>query len=149
MAEPLLPPEAATRVVEGLVERHGGQLRDEQFTVEARPVGDTVVVSLMLLRRDRTFEYAMEAAIPVSEAGGMSPADGLECCLDFLDWYLGEYFREKREILLPLDWQPHRFGDHEVQARGDLRNPALDEAADAWLRGERPEVPERGRKESS
>ena len=44
---------------------------------------------------------------------------------------LGEYFSEGRETLLPLDWQPHRFGEAEVLARGDVRNPVLDEAADA------------------
>jgi hypothetical protein len=82
----------------------------------------------------------MEAGFDVPEDDSVAAAAALDLCVDFLDWYLGEYFREARELLLPLDWQPHRFGEHNVVARGDVRNPQLDDAADAWLRGERPEV---------
>ena len=79
----------------------------------------------------------MEAARAVPEDESHSVQETLELCLDFLDWYLGEYFENGRELILPLDWQTHRFGDVDLLARGDLRNPSMDEAADAWLRGER------------
>ncbi|MCB9728961.1 MAG: hypothetical protein H6744_07480 [Deltaproteobacteria bacterium] len=142
MARPLLSAENAATIVAALETRHARKLRDERFTVSARMEGQTVVVDLSLARLDGTFLYEMQAAKSVPDDGSLSVADTLDLCMDFLDWYLGRYFEEDRELLLPLDHQPHRFGEHEVLARGDVRNPTLDDAADAWLRGERPEVPD-------
>lgn len=139
MSKPLLTRDTAAEVVETLHTRHGSMLRNERFDLSASLVDGTVHVELALERRDRKFLYRMEAAKQPPEDGSLTTSDTLDLCLDFLDWYLGEYFREERDLLLPLDWQSHRFGDFEVLARGDVRNPSLDEAADAWLRGERPD----------
>jgi hypothetical protein len=141
MARPLLTSESASQVITALHRRHAGMLRDERFELRARLEQGTVVATLELARSDRSSHYVMEAAKAVPENGALDLEQTLDLCLDFLDWYLGEFFREQRELLLPLDWQPHKFGDFEVLARGDLRNPILEDAADAWLRGERPEVP--------
>ncbi len=141
MARPLLTAEAASTIVSALETRHSRKLRDERFTVSARMEDRTVIVELALARLDQTFLYEMSAAKLVPADGSLSVAECLELCLDFLDWYLGRYFEEDRELLLPLDYQAHRIGEHEVLARGDVKNPLLDDAADAWLRGERPEIP--------
>ncbi len=128
------------KVVSLLTEKHRISPNDESLSVTAAVAGDAVTATLVLKRHDQTFEYQMQAGVQRSKYKGMSLDQALELCLDFLDWYLGEYTRSRRELLLPLDWQPHRFGDVEVVARGDARNRFLDEAADAWLRGERPDV---------
>ncbi len=141
MAKPLVTPQSQTQIVDALVSRHGGHLRGERFSVEARLDGETVVARVTLANPDRTYVYHMESAVETSDSKVRSVAEGLELALDFLDWYLGEYFRAERELLLPLDWKPHRFGDHEIMARGDVHNEVLEDLADAWLRGERPEVP--------
>ena len=141
MATPLLTAEQTAKVLSLLHERHSGLLDDESFSIRARLERGTVVVELTLATADRTSVYIMEAAKAVPDDGALSRAQTLDLCLDFLDWYLAEYFKEQRELLLPLDWQPHRFGEFEVLARGDLKNLVLEEAADAWLRGERPELP--------
>lgn len=141
MARPLLTADTASTIVATLETRHSRKLRDERFTVTARMEDRTVIVDLSLARLDQTFVYAMSAAKVVPEDGSLSVAETLDLCLDFLDWYLGRYFEEDRELLLPLDYQPHRIGEHEVLARGDEKRPLLDDAADAWLRGERPELP--------
>ena len=112
-------------------------LREEHFSVSGRLEEGSVVVVLVLERHDRTFRYEMGCAKSVPEDESASMMDTVDLCLDFLDWHLGQYFSEERDVLLPLDWQPHRFGEVEVLARGDVRNPELDDAADAWLRGER------------
>lgn len=139
MATTLMTADMAARVVDALVQRHGRLLGDERFRVSATLEDKTVVVTLRLERDDETHRYEMQAAKAIPDNGSLSPAGTLDLCLDFLDWYLGEYFRADRELLLPLDWQPHRIGEHDVLARGDVRNPVLDDAADAWLRGERPD----------
>ena len=140
MAQPLMTVADNGRITESLVERFGTMLQQESLSIAARMEDKAVIVTMTLARHDKTFEYVMEAGFEVPEDDSVAAPAALELCLDFLDWYLGEYFREASELLLPLDWQPHRFGEHTVLARGDVRNPLLDDAADAWLRGERPEV---------
>ncbi len=137
---PLIDQNYRLRVLALLRERHAGSLRNEAFELDVRREGDEAVVCLTLRSDDRTHVYRMEAAIERAKYKAMSEPQAIDICLDFLDWYVGEYFREERDAYLPLDWKPHRFGDVEVLARGDLRNEFLDEAADAWLRGERPDV---------
>jgi len=140
VGQPLITAEAKTRITDTLVERYGRLLQQERFMVSARLEDQAVIVTLVLARHDNTSEYTMEAGFEVPEDDSVAAVAALDLCIDFLDWYLGEFFREGRELLLPLDWQPHRFGEHKVLARGDVRNPILDDAADAWLRGERPDV---------
>jgi len=140
MTKPLLEQADKVRIIDVLRERHATGLRGEHITVDAARAGESVSASITLASADRTFVYEMECAVVREKYTGMSVSDGVDVCLDFLDWYLGEFFDSHRELLLPLDWQPHRFGDVEVMAKGELRNAFLDDAADAWLRGERPDV---------
>lgn len=140
MAKPLIDQAYRNRVLSLLRERHAGSLRDERFELDVRKEGDEAVVALTLRSDDRTSVYKMEAVIQRSKYQAMTEAQAIDLSLDFLDWYLGEFFREDRDAFLPLDWKAHRFGDVDVLARGDLRNELLDDAADAWLRGERPDI---------
>lgn len=111
-------------------------LRNESFSLDARVEGENPVMQVVLKSDDRTLEYTMEAAFVRADYPAFGMSDALDVCVDFLDWYLGEYFREERDAFLPLDWKKFRFGDLEVMARGDLRNALLDDLADAWLRGD-------------
>ncbi len=140
MSKPLLSNQNRTKILAVLSERHGSWLRNERFTISARRAGETVVAEVELASLDRTFVYQLAAALPRDKYAGLEEDEALDLCLDFVDWYLGEFFASQREVLLPLDYQPHRFGDVEVLAKGELRNEFLDDAADAWLRGERPDV---------
>mgnify|MGYP001032711785 CR=1 FL=1 len=137
MAHSIIDLEQARRIVDALNTRHGRMLREERFSVSGRLEEGSVVVTLVLERHDRTFRYEMSCAKAVPEDESQSMMDTVDLCLDFLDWYIAKYFEEERALILPLDWQKHRFGDIDLLARGDVRNPELDDAADAWLRGER------------
>lgn len=141
MARPLITSEEKHQLLQLLNERHGKWLRDEAFEVSARTMQNMVVAKLILRRRDRTSVYEMEAAVDSDDPRVRSKREAIDLALDFLDWYLGEYLGQQRQVLLPLDFKPHRFGEFEVLARGDIHNEVLDDLADAWLRGERPEVP--------
>ena len=140
MGKNLIDADMEQQLLEALRKRHGTRLKDETLTVSAQMDGSNVVANLVLAKRDRTYVYDMNAAVDSEDRRLRSVDEALDLVIDFLDWYLGEYFKESREILLPLDWQPHQFGDYEVLARGDVRNEILDDAADAWLRGERPKL---------
>ena len=140
MNKPLLSSADKSAMVAQLAEEYGSTLSNERFELEARREGEAVIAQLVLASNDRTFVYTMEVAMMRGNYKGMDEPTALGYCLDFLSWYVAEFFKSQREMLLPLDWQPHRFDDVEVSARGDVRNAFLDDAADAWLRGERPDV---------
>ena len=131
--------ETAARAIAVINQKHGRWLKDEAFSISASRRDTALVVSLNLARHDRTFECQMQAAVVIDDRSVHNDEEALDMGLDFLDWYLAEFFKSQRELLLPLDWQPHQFGDHEILARGDVRNPKLDDLTDAWLRGERPD----------
>lgn len=146
MAKAMIAAVEKRKILDLLVERHRAALRDEILELEVSQAGqggqagEELVVALILKREDRTAVYRMEATIERSQYPAMSDSEALDHSLDFLDWYLGEYLREDRNVFLPLDWKPHQYGDIQVLARGDLTNELLDEAADAWLRGEKPDI---------
>ena len=136
MSKSIVDPKRHAAIYKLLHDRHGTSLMDETLTMSARVEGDNPVFQVVLEKTDRTVKYTMEAALSRAAYPAMSLSEGLDVCVDFLDWYLAEYFREDRDAFLPLDWKAFRFGDLEVMARGDLRNALLDDLADAWLRGE-------------
>lgn len=137
---PPLDPIIRSKALALLDERYGASLHNERFELDALREDGDVIVRLVLRSDDRTHVYTMEATILREKYPALSEPQAVDISLDFLDWYVGEYFREERDVFLPLDWKVHHFGDLEVMARGDLRNEFLDDAADAWLRGERPDV---------
>ena len=141
MTKPLLTASAHQQILDALKERHGGMLKDESFALEVRREGaDAVAAQLTLSNMERTHVYTMEAALQVSERSPMTTTDAVDVCLDFLDWHVGDYLATDRQSLLPLDFHPHPFSGQEVYAKGEVHNLVLEEAADAWLRGERPET---------
>jgi hypothetical protein len=145
MSRTLFSEETTTRCVEALVARHGRHLQEERIAVNGRVEEGAVRVDLTLARMDQTANYRMETAFELPENESLSASEAGALCLDFLDWYLDQFFGDNRQTLLPLDWQAHTFGEHRIFARGDVTNPVLDEAADAWLRGELPEIQSPGK----
>lgn len=140
MTEGPIDPGSPARATSLLKQKHGRWLRDEQLTLQAQAHEHVVVATLKLTKNDHSSQYVMEAAVTVDDKMVCSEDAALNLGVDFLDWCLGAYFKDQREVLLPMDWQPHRFGEFEILARGDLTNPGLDDMADAWLRGDRPDV---------
>lgn len=136
MTSPLLQPGQAQKITSSLTARFARSLRGESFEVSGRLQEHTAVARVVLSKPDRSFVYEMHAAFDTDSERLMTTAEALEVCFDFLGWYLSEYFESGRELLLPLDYKPHRFGDLTVMARGEDRNAALDDLADAWLRGD-------------
>ena len=140
MSRNLYSGDETARCEEALMARHGRYLTDERLSLSARLEEGAVMLTLIIARLDGTSSHKMEAALEVPEDDSVSLSDACDLCLDFLDWFLDLYFGDNRETLLPMDWQAHQFGEHRIMARGDITNPTLDDAADAWLRGERPEI---------
>jgi len=123
-------PEDVASIVDALTVRHADRLGGDRFELGGRVEPGFVELSLAIFRDDRTFRYDIDVRVPLGEEHPLSNAEARDLALDFLGYYLDQYFRGGREILLPLDYQPYQLGDRTVWARGDVTNPKLDEMAD-------------------
>ncbi len=125
----LFSDEDRTALLNLLYERYGHHLRGERFALDGRVEPGLVEVGVLLERTDGTFRYDMTFYASLAD-NALSEEEGRDLVIDFMGWYLDLYFRRKREILLPLDFQEYPFGEHRVFARGDVTNPRLDALAD-------------------
>jgi hypothetical protein len=132
--KPLLDNDAARTALALLKERHRRRLApDESFRLAARVEAPFVVVTLTLANADESLYYPMEARVLIETPGCDDEAACALLCLDFLDFYVGEYLRGDRDVFLTLDWSGVRFGELEVQARGQVVNLKLERMADEFL----------------
>lgn len=128
-------------VLELLYQQYGAQLKGERFSLEGRVEPGLVEVTLILERTDRTFRYEMQFYVSLAD-NRVSEQEARDLVLDFIGYYLDLYFRNERDLLLPLDYQEYPFGEHRVFARGDITNPALDALADEIIETGRPISPD-------
>lgn len=112
-----------------LLDRYGSHLEEESIRVDGRSEPGFVELTAVIRKDDGTSRYEMTIRSQLAE-NGISATEGGRLVTDFLDHYLGQYFESNRELLLPLDFQPHTFAEHQVFARGDISNPRLDTMAD-------------------
>lgn len=131
-----------------LYERYGHHLKGERFALDGRLEPGFVELNLALERTDGTFRYDMTFYASLAD-NALSEEEGRDLVTDFLGWYLDLYFRRKREVLLPLDFQEYPFGDHRVFARGDVTNPRLDALADEIIEKGVPLAPDDPRLQGS
>ena len=133
--------EDATAAAASLDSRYAAHLGAERFEVGGRVEPGFVELTAVLANSDKTFRYEIEVRAAVG-GKGVSQVEGRELVLDFLGYYLDQYFDGGRDVLLPLDFQPYQFGEHTVHARGDVTNPALDEVANRILEDGVPLAPD-------
>lgn len=135
--------EDIANIITLLAARHAVFLKDEHFEIGGRVEPGFLELTAAIVNSEDTFRYEMEIRVPlkamdtlldVSRDGRTgkepSPSEARDIALDFLGYYLDEYFQSGRELLLPLDLQPFEFGEWTVWARGDITNPKLDRMAD-------------------
>lgn len=127
-----IPTEDCDRIVGALQSQYAARLRDERFTVSGRVEPGFVELTVHLERLDRSQRYWMEFRAALAE-NRMAEEAARDLLLDFVGYYLDQYFESGRDLLLPLDFQPYEMGSHVVYARGDITHPTLDGEADRIL----------------
>lgn len=105
---------------------------DERFTLQIDRDGTHVLVTLTLSNRDESLHYPMESRID-PKPWELSERDAAERLLDFLDYYVGEYLKGDRDVFLTLLWSEVRFGEIQIETRGQERNLKLERMADEFL----------------
>ena len=142
---PLFDDEALGLLDELMRERHGAALKlGETLHLEAWAEEGACYTTLLLRNADESLYYPMEARVAV--AAGEAPGAGVaaspqvasraeagKLLVDALDYSLGQYLRGDRDVYLTIDWSELRFGEHVIQARGQVLNRKLERMADAIL----------------
>ena len=133
----LFSPEDADALLKVLYDRFGARLRDETFEVRGAVEPGFVEATLELGRTDGTSCYRMDFQVSLA-ANRLSEEEGRALLVDFIGFYLDQFFEGGREPLLPLDFHAYPFAGHVVHGRGDVTSPLLDSMADEIIeRGER------------
>lgn len=109
----------------------------EAFRVTHHAIEDGAwCLSVIFENADRTLHLPVELAVVATDNPKLSNDEARDVLVDFLGYFFDRYFREAREVTLPLDWAPLRFGEYMVRARGWEKNLLLEELADRLLAGE-------------
>ena len=129
----ILGKEDLRKIEDTLMSTYGAHLGNERFIVRVFGQSDSVLLRVQLDQFDGMSRHTFEINAP-SKSNGLKLDQALDLALDFLGYYLDQFFEDNRELLLPLDYQEYEFGEHKVFARGDYTRPKLDELADRILR---------------
>ena len=120
------------RIEKTLKKRYGHYLRNEEFHVWVFGESDSVHLRMYLDSVDGMSRYSVEILVPL-KANNFTLREAIDLSLDFLGYYLDQFFEENRELLLPLDYQRYQLGSSHVYAKGDFTRPKLDQLADQIL----------------
>lgn len=94
----------------------------------------TVFVEVLLENDNQSFYYPIEARIDAKEQN-LSPHDAALLLIDYIDFYLDEYFKEEEQVFFNIDWQEYTFDGINFQIRAQVRNLYHEKLADQLLQG--------------
>lgn len=136
--KPLLTPALTTKLEGTLLRRYGPFLQGgERFRVMGSAIAvDAWTLNVIFESRDRTLHLPVELALVINENPRLRNDEAGDILIDFLDYFFDRYFREGREVTMPIDWALFPFGEYSVRARGWERNKRLEDMADRLLAGE-------------
>ena len=107
---------------------------DEHFDVKTEVCHHFGLVSSMLTNGARTTNICIEASVECEENKIENPMDAYTKALDVLDLVWLDYFDSDRiSHYMPI-WQSYEIDGMQVNVRLEHNNPALDDAASAFLR---------------
>ena len=125
-----------------LTERFQIFLEEESFDLEMRALEDCLQIRVCLSKNNELMKYPVECVSFYKDHAYESTVDeearlsnlatsGMDCIL----YYFEEYFRENRDLFLPLNWTSYEQenSDISVVLRGFVRQSKLENEADAFL----------------
>ena len=134
--KPFFPSALRDKFLNALMKRHRSYLRTgESFDAEAEVMPDGWTFKVTFQSQDRSTYLPVELVFLQQDNPGVKDEDARDALMDFADYFFGEYFRDAREVTLPIDWKAFPFGELTIRARGWERNLKLEQAADMLLAG--------------
>ncbi len=137
-APELMTEEFEFKMLEELTRRHGRFIKHgEVFRVQSHEVEeDAWTMTVVFENADKSLHLPVEVALLVSENPKLKNDEARDVLVDFVGYFFERYFRESREVTLPIDWGTIPFGEFVIRARGWEKNLKLEELADRFLAGE-------------
>jgi hypothetical protein len=110
-------------------------LYEEEFVIEGYANNDRVQVKTVLQKYQGGRAYPLECVhIKNEESSDLEHQEIAFIMLDYLDCYWSSYLTEERNVFVPIDWSVHECESISFYIRGFVRQPLLEEDADAFLR---------------
>jgi len=134
--KPFFPATLKDKFINALKKRHASYLRPgERFDASAEVMSDGWGFKVTFQNNDQSTWLPVELVLLQQDNPGIKDGDARDALMDFADYFFGEYFRDAREVTLPIDWKPFPFGELTIRAKGWERNLKLEQAADILLSG--------------
>ncbi len=114
--------------------KHSTYLNDEKFEMIAAFNKEQIQIKMSLKKNDESIVYPVEAVCIYENYAHISKQGIAQIILDYLDHYWSEYFREERDLFLPLDWSPYECEQVLFYMRGFIRDLNSEMKADFLLK---------------
>lgn len=111
---------------------YAGKLKERFFVVTGESKDEELYLTVLVKSPDESFYYPIECRIN-HKSQELDLSEALDLCLDYINSYLSEYFREQEEVYLPIDWAPYFVDGIEIFLKAQLFNRKLENLADQWL----------------
>ena len=138
MAKKLMTDEFETKFLSELTRKSMPFLRSgERFVVGDHSIEEGAwSLTVTFHNTDRSLFLPVELGVVASENPRLNNDEARDVMVDFVDYFFERYFRDAREVTLPIDWGTVPFGEFTLRARGWEKNLRLEELADRLLAGE-------------
>ncbi|MEI8025742.1 MAG: hypothetical protein WCI18_05260 [Pseudomonadota bacterium] len=114
--------------------KHAASLGDRFFSIKVDSDESKAFVTVTLRNAGESFYYPVEGRI-ACKSQELSPKDGAMLLLDFIDVYFEEFFHDRQDTWLPIDWAGFNFEGFEFELKGQVLNKRTEELADLFLDG--------------
>ena len=109
--------------------------KDESFTLtfnQTQKPTQAYELTIDLLHHNQSYQISATGLIPISDVEHKEEA--LEYLMNALISYFEEFFQNKREVNLPLEYKEYFLFQKHIWLKGFIQKPHLNQAADEWLK---------------
>jgi hypothetical protein len=135
--KPLLDAAYQAKLLKTLQTTFGRYMRPgEKFLlVSHEAAADAWTLSVTFENTDQSLHLPVELALVSAENPKLTGDEPADLLVDFMGFFLEEYFKGDRQVTLPLDWQTVPYGDFTIRTRGWEQNLKLERQANLLLAG--------------
>ena len=91
-----------------------------------------VQVTLCLSDAAERFYYPVHGRVSCKEYN-LTEREAVMLLLDYMDCYFDEFFKERGELYLTIDWSKHTFESVEFQLKGQIQDLEKERLAEAYM----------------
>jgi hypothetical protein len=132
---PILNIEETSNLVKILNTKYASYLRGRFFEIQANAERSIVSTTVLLKNRSESFYYPIEGNIDSKEEN-MTLKDAALFLIDYIDFYLEEFFKEDEGLYVTIEWSKQNFEEKTFFLKGQILNLERERLADQLLKRE-------------